>query len=62
MNQPDDTRRRITREQADMLAQEYQDKVMKTLFGFLANNGPTTSISPTTNTNNHEEETDSRLN
>lgn len=61
MNQPDDTRRKITREEAEMMALEYQDKVMKTLFGYLSGNGPTTSISPNTNTN-EEETPDSRLN
>jgi len=58
-----DNREKITREQAEMLAQEYQDKVMKMLFGVLKQTGPTISVSPSPTTNNtNEKETDSRLN
>jgi len=60
---PDD-RRQITREQAEALAAQYQEQVMKMLFGVLKQTGPTISVSPspTTNTNTDEKETDSRLN
>jgi len=54
---------KLSPEEAQALAAQYQEQVMKQLFGFLTltGNSPTTSASPTTNTNN-EKETDSRLN
>ena len=59
-----DNREKITREQAEALAAQYQEQVMKMLFGVLKQTGPTISVSlsPTTNTNTDEKETDSRLN